>query len=358
MKVLHVLSELQFSGAELMLYTAADRLNNAGLETTILATGENEGVFAKYLKEPGWQIAHIPFKKNLNFFKTLYKYIKSNRFDVVHIHTEGAFIYNATIARLAGAKKIIGHIHNNFLFDEYLTKRRRFHHKLADKLLGVQFISIGESVEKTEREIYNTKTTLVNNWIDVEKFREGKEPFLNVDGEAELRFITVGKCLVEKRHVDVLALVKYLDDKGIACHHTQIGSGPLEAQEQQWAIDNGISHLVDFISSTDQVSKYLNASNFFLMPSTFEGVSIACLEAMAAGLFCFVNDAPGLNNLIDNGVTGFVGNFTDTAAIAERILQISKTQGEFKSMTKNARQFVFDKHSVNNIDQIIAIYKQ
>ncbi|MBW4890160.1 glycosyltransferase family 4 protein [Mucilaginibacter sp. HMF5004] len=358
MKVLHILSELQFSGAELMLYTASGRLNNAGLQTTVLATGENEGIFAKYLKEPGWQIAHIPLRKNLDFFKKLYRFIKINGFDVVHVHTEGSFIYIATIARLAGAKKILGHIHNNFLFDEYLTKRRRFHHKLADKLLGVQFISIGDSVEKTERDIYNTKTTLVHNWIDVNKFSEEKLPHLAADNTIELRFITVGKCLAEKRHIDVLKLVKHLDDKGIACRHIQIGSGPLEAEERKWADDNGIMHMVNFISSTNEVEKYLAASNFFLMPSTFEGVSIACLEAMAAGLFCFVNDAPGLNNLIQDGKSGFVGDFLDTATIADRILQICKDPESYSSMTQQAKQYVFDKHSVNNIDQIIAIYNQ
>ena len=358
MKVLHILSELQFSGAELMLYTASGKLNNAGFQTTILATGRQEGIFAKYLKEPGWDVEHIPFQKDLTFFKALYRLIKFNAFDVVHIHTEGAFIYNAAVARLAGAKKVIGHIHNNFLFGAYLTRRRAFHHLLADKLLGVHFISIGNSVEKTEREIYNTRTTLVHNWIDVDKFDEKKTPHLTAEGIVELRFITVGKCLVEKRHQDILVLIKYLTDKGIACQHIQIGSGPLEAQEKQWAEHNGIAPFVIFISSTDEVKKYLAKSNFFLMPSAFEGVSIACLEAMAVGLFCFVNDAPGLNTLIDDGKTGFVGNFSDTAIIAERLLKISQDQHSYNMMTKNAKQFVFDKHSVDNIEQIIEIYNQ
>lgn len=358
MKVLHILSELQFSGAELMLYTAAERINNAGLQTTILATGENEGIFARYLKEPGWNIAHIPFKKNFEFFKSLYRFINSNAFDVVHVHTEGAFIYIAGIARLAGCKKIIGHVHNNFQFAGYIKVRRIIHHYLADKLLNIQFIAIGDSVEKTEREIYHTNTTVIHNWIDVDKFEERTSPHLSADGTIELKFITVGKCLAEKRHRDVLALVKYLDDKGIACQNIQIGTGPLEQQERQWAEDNGIMHLLTFISSTDEVGKYLAQSNFFLMPSTFEGVSIACLEAMAAGLFCIVNDAPGLNTLIKDGETGFVADFKNTAAIADKLLTINKDVNAYKIITKNAKSFVVKKHSVNNINQIIEMYRK
>jgi hypothetical protein len=128
MKILHILSELQFSGAELMLYTASDKFKQAGLDITVLSTGKEEGVYAQYFRKVGWKVIHIPFRKRIGFFTALYKLVRRSSFDVVHIHTEGAFIYKAFTVYMAGTKKIVSTVHSNFLFGRYLTGRRKLHH--------------------------------------------------------------------------------------------------------------------------------------------------------------------------------------------------------------------------------------
>ncbi|MBS7566816.1 glycosyltransferase family 4 protein [Mucilaginibacter sp. Bleaf8] len=360
MKVLHILAELQFSGAELMLHTASDRFRTAGVETTILATGPTEGIYADHFRKLGWKIVHIPFRKELAFFVRLYNFIKSEKFAAVHIHTEGAFIYKAFITRWAGTKKVIATVHNNFLFSGYLKRRRQLHHLMALKLLRVKFIAISESVKQTEKQIYYTDTTLIHNWIDVEKFsRQGKPAGQRWDRNAaagQINIISVGKCLVEKQHQKVLELVKELKARGKDCHYIHIGCGALESQEKLWAYDNGLREQVTFISHTNDVARYLARCNYYVMPSLFEGVGNACLEAMAAGLLCIVNNAPGLNTLINNGETGVVTDFSDIHTVADELIAIHQDPVKYDTMVRNAQQYVSRKHGVANVQQMIGMY--
>jgi glycosyltransferase involved in cell wall biosynthesis len=360
MKVLHILSELQFSGAELMLYTAADKFKKAGLDITILSTGAEEGVYADYFRNLGWKVAHIPFKKSFGFFTKLYKFVKANRFDVIHVHTEGAFIYKAFTVYAAGSKRIVSTVHNNFRFDSYLTKRRKVHHYMATKFLKVRFTSISESVKETELHIYNTQTTLINNWIDVDGFKQKR---LNNPGSFRQnetittpKLVSVGKCIDIKNHEANFKLVKELVSRGVTCHYVHIGCGELEEEEKAWVKKNKLEKYVTFISYTDRVADYLATCDFYLMPSHCEGLGNACVEAMAAGLFCIVNDAPGLNTLVQNKETGLVLDANNIQDVADQVIYYCNNKNEYTRITRNAQDEADRNYSLKNVDQLIAVY--
>ena len=360
MKVLHILGELQFSGAEVMLSTAAEKFKKAGLDLTILSTGPSEGIYADYYRNLGWKVDHIRFRRTPKFFWELYRYTKRHQFDVIHVHTEGAFIYNAFVLHFAGSKRIVSTVHNNFLFNTYLTKRRKLHHYLATKFLKVRFTSISDSVKETEWVIYNTKTTLINNWIDVESFKQKRltnTKNLSISERVKApRLVSVGKCIDIKNHQANFELVKELVSRGINCHYVHIGCGDLEAEEKAWVKKNKLEQYVTFISHTDRVADYLASCDFYLMPSHCEGLGNACVEAMAARLFCIVNDAPGLNTLIENKETGLVLDANNIQLVADQIISYSENTAEYDRITKNAQEEADRKYSLKNVDQLIAVY--
>jgi glycosyltransferase involved in cell wall biosynthesis len=68
-----------------------------------------------------------------------------------------------------------------------------------------------------------------------------------------------------------------------------------------------------------EVAELLARSDIFVLPSLFEGLSNACIEAMATGLPVVVTDVGGMSELVRDGVDGFVVPPEDPAALAERI---------------------------------------
>src|SRR5262249_51085745 len=110
-RVLHILNELRYSGAEIMLASAAPWFLNEEMEATILSTGDKIGAFAGELRGCGYGIEHIPFEKRFSFLVKIRRLIQRGRFDIVHIHCERAYpIYAAAAWHVAPAVRTVHHL--------------------------------------------------------------------------------------------------------------------------------------------------------------------------------------------------------------------------------------------------------
>src|SRR4051812_24860826 len=61
LRILHVLAEVRYSGAEKMLFESIDAFVAHGIELTLVATGAQTGPLAKDFRRAGVQVEHIPF---------------------------------------------------------------------------------------------------------------------------------------------------------------------------------------------------------------------------------------------------------------------------------------------------------
>ncbi|NJL14590.1 MAG: glycosyltransferase [Microscillaceae bacterium] len=155
MKVLHILSYLNFSGAEIMLKIAAPFFEENGIETHILNTSNDLGVYAPEMEAVGYTVHHISFYDKQNFKARYQKLLKEQQFDVVHIHRENSYFAFAWYAKQVGVKKVVRTVHN--IFGYLLRKKklsilkRSLQRFMARKILGVRFTSIGDSVAEAEK---------------------------------------------------------------------------------------------------------------------------------------------------------------------------------------------------------------
>jgi glycosyltransferase involved in cell wall biosynthesis len=133
-------------------------------------------------------------------------------------------------------------------------------------------------------------------------------------------FVTVAR-LVPQKGIDVL--IRALGQTVGAARDwtlTVVGDGPereaLEFQAQQ----AGLKEQVQFLGFRSDPQKFLLQAGVFVLPSRFEGMPNALLEAMAAGLGVVVTDAsPGPLEVVVNGVSGLVVPSDDPFALAEAL---------------------------------------
>ena len=64
MKILHILYELKFSGAEIMYANAAPIFQNLGCELSVVNTAPQLGEFASHVQETGYKVYHWPYTKS------------------------------------------------------------------------------------------------------------------------------------------------------------------------------------------------------------------------------------------------------------------------------------------------------
>lgn len=296
MKVLHVLNELRPSGAEIMLRIAAPLFRENGVECEILATGESIGPYASVLEAEGYRVHHIPFARTPAFFMAVARFAKRSCFDLVHLHAERGFIGYVLALRMVGLNRLVRTVHNNFNFDGWLRIRRGFERRLAERL-GVCFIAIAPGVEKTERRLYGISPLLIPNWFDSVRFhpatseaRAAARVSFGIQSH-EYAIVSVGNCSVVKNHAALIEALASCAE--FPWRYLHVGLEEPGAPERALAEKLGVADRIRFMGAIEDVLPVLHASDLYVMPSTFEGLGIATLEAFAVGLPALLTEVPG-----------------------------------------------------------------
>ncbi len=141
MKVLHILNELKFSGAEIMYTAAASEFRNLGCQLYVVNTSKKMGDYATHFIDAGYTVVHIPyiksFKGKLTFYKRLYNYIKKEHIDIVHVHRDGIKCVISYCAWKNGAKCICTY-HTNYIRAQSCCNNILFHFYKQFRLLIVE----------------------------------------------------------------------------------------------------------------------------------------------------------------------------------------------------------------------------
>ncbi|MBI9076254.1 MAG: glycosyltransferase family 4 protein [Desulfatibacillum sp.] len=140
---------------------------------------------------------------------------------------------------------------------------------------------------------------------------------------APLRLVYTGRLIQhQKRVMDLVPLVKKLEEKNAPFTLTIIGGGP-QAGELETALEPQIARGKVSMTGTlpnDQVLRHLLEHDALVLTSDFEGTPVSLLEAMAAGCVPVVADIPsGIPELVEDGVNGFRVKVGDMETYAQRL---------------------------------------
>ena len=109
---------------------------------------------------------------------------------------------------------------------------------------------------------------------------------------------------------------------------TLVGDGPERQSLEHQSAELGIAHVVTFAGFRSDPLTFMQRAAIFALPSLFEGMPNALLEAMAAGLPSVVSDAsPGPLEMVTNGEHGLVVPRGDWRAFSAALEQLMLDQG-------------------------------
>ena len=325
MKVLHVLNELRPSGAEVMLRCSGPFWHEAGVEPEILSTGQQVGSFAPQLMEAGYPVHHLPFSKTPWFFWRFYRFLRNGKYHVVHVHSDRGSFYYALLVRLA-RKRFIRTIHGIFRLKGLVALGRSLQRNITRWIGGVQ-VSVSRSVQDTERKYLKNKTILVENWYETSHYvpptqqqRETARERLGI-GYDPFVVLSVANCGKAKNHpviFEALSSISISQD----FVYLHVGEEEPGFPERELAEKLGIAEKVRFLGSIPDVLPFFHAADLFVMPSLWEGLSIAALEAMGAGVPVLFSNVPGLADLRD--IEGTYWSQTSSDSLTTQIERIAR----------------------------------
>ena len=169
---------------------------------------------------------------------------------------------------------------------------------------------------------------------------------------------SVGRLEAQKAPDIALEIIADLVRKGLPIRFIWIGDGPQRAAFHQQADALGIASYVTLDGWRDDVTSCLQGLDIFLMPSRFEGMPLALLEAMGAGLCCCVSDVDGMSEAIKHGLNGYLCPQNDVPKWCEQIETIVANPAVRVTVGHQARDFAHEHFSIDTMaSSTIAIYR-
>lgn len=228
-----------------------------------------------------------------------YKYLKSNYYEIVHIHSEVAykhFLY-AIAAKCAHVKKIIIHSHSNDIDGENKWLKLIFHKILIRCVnkLGTDFLACSLPAAEwmfTTKTCEGNKFHIFHNGIDPVKYkykeniRDQVRNVLNIQNKTVIGH--VGALKKVKNQQRLLELLHDMNDDRYML--MLIGDGEDRRKLVGRTRELGLEKQVLFLGSRTDVFDLLQAVDIFAFPSFFEGIPMALIEAQTVGIPIIASD--------------------------------------------------------------------
>jgi glycosyltransferase involved in cell wall biosynthesis len=176
--------------------------------------------------------------------------------------------------------------------------------------------------------------SLVANGVDRGAFQIAGIP----DG-GPLRLICVARLIERKGQQHLIEAVRRLVAEDVAVTLDLVGTGDAHCALQAQANAAGISEYVHFSGYVprEEIAVRYAGAHVFVLPSYNEGMSVATLEALAAGLAVVVTRTGGTAELVAEGVNGLTFDWADVGTLVAHLRQLAADRGLARRMGAASR---------------------
>ncbi len=178
--------------------------------------------------------------------------------------------------------------------------------------------------------------------VDTERFRPA-------DAARNYDLVTVGRLVECKRPERFVEIVAALLRRRPGTRAAIVGDGPLASELSGQARRLGLNGELAFLGRRDDVPEILRHSRLFVLTSRNEGVSIALLEAFAAGVPAAVPNVGDLGDFVQPDETGVFIDPADADATAARLAELLDDPEHLSRMSRAARRTAEQRCSVASL---------
>lgn len=330
--------------------------------TVACLSTDGENMAEELSKIPGVTAFAIPMAEynidplsDLRVLYRLFREIRSGGFDLIHAHTSKP----GFLVRLAAMGSRIPVIYRpaNFSFYDgvsrgkvvfYVLLERFASRFLTDKIMvvspGEQNLARRYNVGKDEQ------FTLIRTGIDVQLFnisinkREVRARF-GIPENVPL-IGTVARLTADKAPFDFAEAASIVNKQNPDIHFLWIGDGPLEDELKEKIKLLNLAKVFYLAGHQKNVPELLRSMDCFVLSSTSEALSIAMLEAMAAGLPVISTNVNGADEAIHQGINGVIVPIGDVRSMAEEIIKLVENSPQRQAMGQAAQKRMQDEFSL------------
>ena len=303
----------------------------------------------------------LPHPRSAGFADAITAHLRAHPAEVFHVHvgTGREDFDGARAARAAGVPAVLQTQHYPWLMGSPKHLVPFFH--ALEPVDHVLTVSQGQRRTYEQVGVPSALMTTVPNGIrsrTVSLGRDAARAALGLDPDQPV-VLTVGRLNVMKGHTHLLDAVPGLLRRCPDLAVVVIGSGHLEEQLRAQAAALGVTDAVRLVGHRSDARGLLDAADVFVLPSRMEGMPLALLEAMDAGLPVVATRVIGSEEVVDEGRTGLLVRPRDAAALEGalgRLLDDPALRASFGRAGR--RRFEERFTSARMAAQTLAVYEQ
>lgn len=352
-KIIHIITSLNFGGAERMLLDLARGFSSEFFEIKVV-TVVRGGSLEEDFKETGIEVRVFEKrgKVGLGVIWKLWRFLRHEKPDIVHTHLFGGDTWGRIAAILARVPVIISTEHNTN-FDEGWVKRKL---KKFLSLFTKKIVAVSEAVKNysvSRDKIKEKKIAIIANGINLDKFSGipekefGDPPVIGV----------VGRLEEQKGHkylFEALNLIKIIPWKLWV-----VGDGSKKNELERLAKDLNLRERIIFLGARKNIPEILSGIDIFAFPSLWEGLGLAALEAAAAGKPIVASRVGGIPEIISDGETGILVEPKNVKSLADGLERVLLGKIDAKEMGARAKKMVQEKFGAEKMAEAYdKLYKE
>lgn len=209
---------------------------------------------------------------------------------------------------------------------------------------------------RTEQIVY------IPNGVDTEKY--SVLPVSRHTSSVERVIVCVAR-LQYPKGIDVLLhawgrMMREMTQESVTCHPRLllVGEGPLRLQLERISHELGIEESVEFLGLRRDVLPLLQTAWGFVLPSRWEGMPNALLEAMACGVPCIATRVSGSEDIIEHETNGLLVPPLDPAALARALKRLIEDAELAQRLAHAGRATALHDYQLNMVaEQFLALYR-
>lgn len=299
-RVLQVVGTMDLGGAETLIMNIYRNIDRDKIQFDFLCHNRIEAKYTEEILAMGGKMYCVPGITHvgpLKYQENLYKFFcEHSEYKIVHSHHDMLSGMILKQAKRAGITNRFSHAHSTYTSKSIFGYLQLEFFKMYFQNNVTKAFACAKTAANT---LYSGKLlndyTFIPNVINVEQFKFNQEARMEMRKmlgiKEEIVLGHVGRFSEPKNHkflVEIFENILHIDKDA---HLILIGEGGLKEQIESIAKNKSIEKNIHFVGSKRNVYDYLSAMDLFLFPSLYEGLSVATVEAQAAGVPVLTSDS-------------------------------------------------------------------
>jgi glycosyltransferase involved in cell wall biosynthesis len=362
-KILHLITGLEIGGTEMMLLKTLPKMQD-NFDNRICCI-RGRGPMGKRLENAGIPVYYLDLKNifDLEAILRFKKIIREFEPKILVTYLIHADIFGRFFGKLFGIKKIICSVRVKLIQAKYLPLL--FLNALTSPLVTHYHFNSRTAANMYRKFFFlpRKKITIIPNGIEIEKYniqidKLKKKKDLGLP-EDKIIIGCVAKLRKQKGHkylIEAFGKISKQEDNLILL---LIGDGEERKNIEKQIEKLNIRDRVYLLGNRNDIPEILQIIDVFVLPTLFEGMSNALMEAMVAGKPIITTDIPENRELINDNVSGILIPTKDPLSIAKNILKLTANKLQAQNIAANTKKEMMEHFSLEKTTrEMISFFDQ